>query len=119
MIDWDHIDQLRQELGRNEFLHVVTLFLDEVQEAFDRLKRATDAGQLRSDLHFLKGAALNLGFRDLAAKCRTDEAMLAAGRSDAVDLASIIDCFTRSRSAFLSGLDQRGETLPGAPAPGR
>lgn len=107
MIDWDHVDQLRQELGWDEFSQVVTLFLEEVQQAFDSLGRTTDIAQMRSDLHFLKGAALNLGFRDLAALCQQDEARLAAGRASAIDMASIIDCFTQSRATFLEGLETR------------
>lgn len=107
MIDWSHIDDLRQDMG-DAFPDLSTLFLSEVQTVIDRLHQAPDPARLEADLHFLKGAALSFGFTDFARACSGGEQMAAAGRAGQVDLAAVLDCFARSRALFLAGLAQRG-----------
>jgi HPt (histidine-containing phosphotransfer) domain-containing protein len=57
---------------------------------------------LEADLHFLKGSALNLGFRHLAALCGAGEKRAAVGA--AVDVAEVAESFAASRQAFVAGL---------------
>ena len=79
MIDWGRVRDLRSEIGAEDFAEVVAMFLDEADEVIARLTAERGAKALESDLHFLKGAALNLGFDALAAICQDGERRAAAG----------------------------------------
>jgi HPt (histidine-containing phosphotransfer) domain-containing protein len=111
MIDWERVGELRAEIGGEDFAEVVELFLEEADAAVARLAEAqvapAGAARIESDLHFLKGSALNLGFRDLAALCQDGERAAAAGRPEAVDLRRVAETYARSRAAFLAGLQSR------------
>ncbi|MBE3638244.1 Hpt domain-containing protein [Mangrovicoccus algicola] len=111
MLDWDRISELREEIGVEDFAEVVALFLEETGEALSRL--AAGRPTLAADLHFLKGAALNLGFADLARMAAEGEAR--AGQGGAPDLASLAACYRSSRDAFLRGAAAKGY-LAAAPA---
>ncbi len=67
MIDWAHVAGLCADFGEEEFAEVVALFMAEVQEGLGRLAMADTPDAHRLAFHFLKGAALNLGFVDMAA----------------------------------------------------
>ena len=62
MIDWSRVDDLRDEVGDEDFREVVDLFLDEVDEVIERMKHHPTHSSIEKDLHFLKGSSLNLGF---------------------------------------------------------
>lgn len=100
MIDWDRVHALRDEVGPEEFGEVVDLFLEEVDEKIAQIA-AGRGGSAEEDMHFLKGAALNLGFEQLGALCRDSEALARSGQAEEVDLAAVFDCFEASRSDFL------------------
>jgi HPt (histidine-containing phosphotransfer) domain-containing protein len=102
MIDWTRVRELRNEIGEEDFAEVVALFLEEVEEVVTRLRAMPDPATLESDLHFLKGSALNLGFQQFGERCQAGETAAGAGRADQVDLAAILDCYDRSKSAFLA-----------------
>lgn len=104
MIDWQRIHELRAEIGAEDFAEVVSLFLEEADDAVLRLVPGRSAELLEADLHFLKGAALNLGFADFAALCQAGEHAAAQG-STAVDLGHIRACYDASKTAFEAGLD--------------
>ncbi len=104
MIDWARIRDLRDEIGLEDFGEIVVLFLQEADEVIGRLGRNGRQNSVSDDLHFLKGAALNLGFRDLAGSCQEAERKVAAGH--AIDLAEIADRFLASRTAFMAGLNE-------------
>ncbi|MFZ8873495.1 MAG: Hpt domain-containing protein [Paracoccaceae bacterium] len=70
MIDWIRIDELRDEVGQDDFGDIVGVFFEEVQEALENLRRADTVVTLLGQLHFLQGSALNLGFSNFAAICR-------------------------------------------------
>ena len=70
MIDWDRVDELRHEVGEEDFEEVADMFFEEVEEVLATLGN-TDT--LARDLHYLKGSALNLGFTQLATLCREGE----------------------------------------------
>ncbi len=106
MIFWDRIAELRTELGEDDFAEIVTLFLEEVDEVIDRLRRHPDPERYAEDLHFLKGSALNLGFGAFGAECRNREAMLSQGKPAAVDLAPVIRIYEESRTALLERFPQ-------------
>ncbi len=65
LIDWTRIQELRDEIGGDGFAEVVAIFLDES----DAVIAAGANGFAEDALHFLRGAALNLGFSELANAC--------------------------------------------------
>lgn len=103
MIDWARIDEIRLEMGA-DFDEVVTLFLEEVGEVIDRLSSGPAGDGLAADLHFLKGAALNLGFGELARQCVRNEQLVRAGQGSAVDLAALTACFHASGAALAAAI---------------
>jgi HPt (histidine-containing phosphotransfer) domain-containing protein len=94
---------LRQEIGNEDFNEVLHLFLDEADEVIARLGAAGDAASLESDLHCLKGSALNLGLTDLARICQDGERHAAAG-SIAVSVPEVARCYRLSRESLVQGL---------------
>jgi len=73
MIDWDRVRDLKAEIGEADFVEVAAMFLEEADEVIGRISPAHGAVALEKDLHFLKGAALNLGFAQLASLCQDGE----------------------------------------------
>ena len=107
MIDWERVQQLRGEVGADDFDEVVELFLEEVDEIVDRLRTCATPEDLESDLHFLKGSALNLGFADFSGLCQVGEEMSANGQAGDVDLVSILNCYDASRAMFLNDMSDK------------
>ncbi len=103
MIDWGRIEELRTEVGEDDFAEVIEMFLDEASEVIERIcESATDS--LAEDLHFLKGSALNIGFARLSIICRDSERLMERTPADDVDVASIRQSFEASRVAFAERL---------------
>lgn len=107
MIDWPRVNELRNEVGAEDFEEVVDLFLEEVGETVDRLRRLSNRETLNQDLHFLKGGALSLGFSDFSELCQTGERIASEGRAGEVNLQRIFDCFEKSRLLFVAELPGR------------
>lgn len=100
MIDWARVTQLRDEIGADDFDEVAELFLLEVEDTLSRLDAARDdVGQMQELLHFLKGAALNLGFGQVAGLCGAGESNVSDGRLR-VDIAALKSLYAQSRAAF-------------------
>lgn len=104
MIDWDRVTELQDEVGAEDFLEIVTLFLEEVDEATANLSPDLSGDALADALHFLKGCSLNLGFAELAALCARGEDSLRGG-IDCVQVTDVLDSYRSSRDAFLSRVD--------------
>lgn len=102
MIDWNRVAELRHEIGDDAFEEVVALFLDEADAVVARLSAKMGPKSLENDCHFLKGAALNLGFATLAKQCQAGETRAATGDVD-IDLMALRDSYLQSRSALLQG----------------
>ena len=105
MIDWDRVRELRSEIGPDDFDEVVSLFIEEADGAIARLSPDGGATALAADLHFLKGAALNLGFASLSALCQSGERRAGAGDLT-VDLEAVRIDYAACRAAFESGAPQ-------------
>ncbi len=105
MIDWTRVEELNSEIGAEDFAEVVELFLEEVEEVIERLKSISDISHLEEDLHFLKGSALNLGFRAFSTFCQAGETAAANGQADTVNLVEILECYDASKSEFTSRLE--------------
>ena len=102
MIDWERVRALRTEIGKEDFDEVVALFFAEASDSLARLSPRNGAEALSSDLHALKGAALNLGFVQLVALCQDGETRAAAGDTG-VDLDAVRDAYEQARRAFEAG----------------
>ena len=107
MIDWERVADLRSEVGEDDFFEVVDLFLEEVEEVIDRLTSSPEPARFEDDLHFLKGSALNLGFRHFSAVCQIGEKLAAVGKGDQVDIATVLASYRESKQVFLHDLPQR------------
>ncbi|PRY20667.1 hypothetical protein CLV78_11240 [Aliiruegeria haliotis] len=105
MIDWKRVCELREEIGPDEFDEVVDLFIEEVEMVMNRLRTDPRPGLYVEDLHFLKGCAMNIGFKLLARNCLTGEGIAAGGNPERVDIAGIIECYETSKQAFLEGVE--------------
>lgn len=106
MIHWARVNELRDEVGADDFNEVVELFLEEVGGAIEHLRDNRDLVDLEQDLHFLKGSALSLGFEAFSDLCQEGERRAAAGDAGDVDVGAIIGVFEQSRAQFLNGLKQ-------------
>ena len=103
MISWERVNELRDEVGQDDFLAVVEIFLEEVGEVMERLKASPDPTTLEAELHFLKGSALNLGFAALSQLCQTGEKDAAQKNYDAIDLPAVLATYESSRAEFNNG----------------
>jgi hypothetical protein len=104
MIDWQRVDELRDEIGADGFAEVADMFLEEAEGAVKALLRGIPAEEVEGQLHFLKGSALNLGLSDLAAICQDGERRAAAGEGALVDVTLVASVYRTSRAALISGL---------------
>lgn len=111
MIEWARVNELRDEFGEDDFQEVVELFLDEVEEVINRLRSKPKPEQLEDDLHFLKGSALNLGFRSFSRLCQHGERESARGRAAMVDLRPIMESYEVSKRQFVDGLGMGQQSL--------
>jgi HPt (histidine-containing phosphotransfer) domain-containing protein len=100
MLDWDRIGSLRDEIGTEDFAEVVTLFFEEAESAVARLREPGSTASRESDLHFLKGCALNLGFSRLGDLCERAERRAASDAVDDAQILAVIVCYEASRAAF-------------------
>ena len=92
MLDWDRVQELREEIGEEDLGDVLALFLDEVA---DRLQSIGAEETLVEDLHFLKSSALNIGFKDLAELSAQMEASARTGAT-VPEIDSLHECFEQS-----------------------
>ncbi len=106
MIDWNHVQDLRGEIGAEAFDEVVQLFFEEVEAEIGKLRDVSTRQSLEAQLHFLKGSALNLGFADFSDLCHRGEVAAATGQGNSVDVTAVLTCYEFSKSAFLEGLER-------------
>lgn len=109
MIEWDRVSELCSEIGEDDFAEVVELFLQEADEVIARIAQSSGAAALEADLHFLKGAALNLGFRQFAGLCEDGERLAAKGDCN-VDLDLVKASYLNSKTALLQEQGKVGAT---------
>lgn len=106
MIDWVRIKTLQSEIGEEDFPEVVELFIDEVAEYISRLRNAPEVSTIGSELHALRGSALNLGFATFAELCQIGESQSLEGRAEEIEIAPLLTCYEESKLLFLEGLEQ-------------
>ncbi|MGR3662032.1 MAG: Hpt domain-containing protein [Paracoccaceae bacterium] len=103
MIDWERVNELRQEVGQEDFLEVVDIFLEEVEEVASRLRNTPDPATYEHDLHFLKGGAMNLGFQALTQICQSGEKLAANNDAASVDISALLSVYDQSMREFNGG----------------
>lgn len=103
MIDWDRVANLRDEVGEDDFAMIVDLFQEEVDEVIARLRADPSLARIEEDLHFLRGSALNLGFRALGRLCHEGERMAAEGRLAEFDREALFEAYEASWAMFRAG----------------
>ena len=106
MIDWTRVDELRAEVGDDGFDEVVDLFLEETDEVIARLLEVDDSA-LGSDMHFLKGSALNLGLSELAKLCQDGERLCGGGQAAMVDRGVLIHAYHSAKASFRDEIARR------------
>jgi histidine phosphotransfer protein HptB len=104
MIDWARLKDLRSEIGEDDFLEVVEMFLEETDEVVAHLDGPPDLATVESRLHFLKGSALNLGLTDLAALCQRGEKSATLGNAAMVSLQEVTASYKSSKAQLLAEL---------------
>ena len=99
-VDWDRLNELRADIGEEDFADVAMLFVAELQETLDALgpDKATTA-----DFHFLRGSAANLGFVTLVSACATAE--VACNDSEQPDVEAV-------RAAFAAAMSEVAPHVP-------
>jgi histidine phosphotransfer protein HptB len=104
MIDWKRVEELRNEIGADDFLEVTGMFMEEADQTIVALSGDLLPREVEGQLHFLKGSALNLGLVELAAICQEGERQGAADHRATVDLTRVVAVYHASKVAFLGGL---------------
>lgn len=84
MINWKRVSELFEDFGEDGFADVIEVFVAEAEESLERLQGADTDDALRAEFHFLKGAAMTLGFDTIAQICAEGETR-AAARQDSTD----------------------------------
>lgn len=107
MIQWSRVNELRDEIGAEDFAEVVELFLEEVECTIQELSPDSTADQMEQHMHFLKGSALNLGFSSFSDLCQDGERKSAKGETDTIDLPAIVKGFEQSKLVFMAELPQK------------
>ena len=102
LIDWNKVNELRDDVGHEDFDEVVELFLEEVEEMLAHL--GAPGRSAEADMHFLKGAALNLGFSNFSDLCRDGEHAAAKDPDADINFEAVKDSYAVSKKLFLSDL---------------
>lgn len=104
MIDWQRVAELRDEVGEEDFDEIIEMFLEDVEERLQRMHAAQDNRALGEDIHFLKGCALNMGFRAFSALCQRGEGLSSQDPENTIDPIEFDACYQSSKRFFLSEL---------------
>ncbi len=104
MISWERVNELREEIGEEDFAEVAEMFIEEVESIISRLKVDVNPESLEEDMHALKGSALNLGFQGLADLCQHGEKLAAARNFSAIPLESVFTTYAESKVEFSRAL---------------
>lgn len=116
MIDWDRIEELREEVGAETFDEVTVLFMEETEDTLTRLRQGGSAEAMAECLHFLKGSATTMGFARLAELCRAEEGRLRALPQHRPDLTALTTSYRASCAVFRDGLARVARGVAPGPA---
>ncbi len=103
MISTERLDELKSEVGEDDFGEIVSLFIAESDGIVGRLRDVPTPAEAEELLHALKGSALNLGFDRLATLCREGEGRSAGSDAWVMQVDRIVEVYEKSK-ARLSAL---------------
>lgn len=106
MINWQRTNELVEEVGPESFNEVFGLFIEEVEDELEKLT-TKDIEILRQQMHFLKGSALNLGFRSMANLCQSTEVDINIESIAADRIAQVRTIFDQSINSFLTEKEEK------------
>lgn len=104
MINWARVADLKQDLGEENIGEIFDLFLTEVETIIDALRGQDFVQSLQTDMHFLKGSALNLGFDVFGHLCSDAEKAASEGATEKIDISGIVATYDASKEVFKEGL---------------
>lgn len=107
MINWSRVEELRDEIGSEDFAEIVEIFLEEVEETIAIISGEVPQDKIEGHLHFLKGSALNLGFEEFSTLCQAGETAANKGAFDIIDLPAVVTSYEGSKAEFLNALSSR------------
>jgi HPt (histidine-containing phosphotransfer) domain-containing protein len=102
VISVERVEELKSEVGADDFAEIVALFLADAEAVIERLRTARDPAEAEELLHALKGSALNIGFDALAGLCRDGQGAAAGTPAWAARHAQLVETFERSRSELFA-----------------
>lgn len=108
MLNLGRVEELREEMGDDALPEVIELFLEETGEVVGRLQAGPDPDALEEDMHFLKGAAMNLGFDHMAELCATAEAQAGGRQPGDPAVPPILVEFETARGELMSHARNQG-----------
>ena len=100
MLNSARIDELKSEVGEDDFIEVVSLFCEEVEEVLSELPGAA-ASDLPGLLHFLKGSAFNIGLDHVGTLCQAEEARIQKDPGEPPDVSALLSAYQSAKSALL------------------
>jgi hypothetical protein len=66
MLDLTRLQELCEEIGRDDVGLIIDVYLEEAEGVLDAIQPDTDPGERSRSLHFLRSGALNLGLVEFA-----------------------------------------------------
>ena len=97
MINWERIAELQAEVGEDDFAEVLEVFFEEVEETMSTLNPEAPE-ELAGSLHFLKGAALNIGMEALSDQCRDAETVLKSSEQHKINIDALRQTLDQSQA---------------------
>lgn len=73
MVDWNRVESLRDEIGEEDFLAILSVFLEKTDSVMATINTKMPAAEMVRTLHFLKGSAVNIGLASFAKACQQAE----------------------------------------------
>jgi HPt (histidine-containing phosphotransfer) domain-containing protein len=98
VISTERLEELKSEVGEDDFAEIVSLFIAESDGIVGSLRDAPGPEAAEELLHALKGSALNLGFETLATLCRQGEGQAAGTDAWSPRVDRLIDVYEQSKS---------------------
>lgn len=105
MLDWTRISELQDDLGEDGFAEMSELFLQEIATILDQLIPESAVTTWESQLHMIKGCALNMGLGALAGYAAQLEQNAHQTLAWDAEIVRLRDLFADSRQEFLSHFD--------------
>ena len=104
VIAWDRVNDLRAEIGDDDFAEVVAMFLEEADEVIGRIAKTVGAKALEADLHFSERCSPESWLRAIRRACVRMANVEQPGGDTSVDLAQVCAQLSgASKKALVAG----------------